>query len=211
MRTKFKRWAVDYLKESKNVLNLEEKDSFLDYLKKDNLYLEIGPGKGKFIIELSKSNKNKNYLVVELNKTIAGICAKNIDLEEIDNVKIIPEDFFKVVEFIDNNKINSIYLNFSDPWPKVRHTKRRLTSPSFLKEYFRILKNNGKIYFKTDNYDFYLYSLDSFINENFKVIKNEKNYNLEDGDFLTEFESKFKEENKPIYRIIVEKEDIWNY
>lgn len=206
MRTKFKKWAVCYLDESKNVLKLDDFNSILEYLNKKNIYLEIGPGKGQFILGLAKDNPNNNYLLIEINKTIAGICIKNIDDNEINNIKLIPDDFFKLANSLPNNIIEGIYLNFSDPWPKSRHAKRRLTHPNFLKEYYRILKKDGLIYFKTDNYDFYLYSKESFLNEKFKVIKDETNYNLSSDDYLTEFEEKYIKENKSIFRLILKKE-----
>ena len=207
MRTKFKQWAVDYLKESPNIFALEDIDSLKNYLKENKCFLEIGPGKGKFILGMAKKFPNYNFLVVEISPTIAGICLKKIDEDrEIHNVKMVADDFFKLSSLLDKETFDGIFLNFSDPWPKKRHEKRRLTSKLFLESYKNILKSDGKIYFKTDNDDFFAYSRESFIENGFNIIYENLDYQVDPNvDEETEFEEKFKSHDIKIKRLILTK------
>ena len=102
--------------------------------------------------------------------------------------------------------MNGIFLNFSDPWPKRRHAKRRLTSDSFLNQYFRILKKGAKLIFKTDNYDLFTYSLELVQTSPFKLVEANYSYDGNDPfDEITEYEADFRSEGMPIYRLILEK------
>lgn len=207
MRTKFKQWAVDYLNESPNIFKLEDIDSIKAFLNEKACFLEIGPGKGKFILGMAEKFPNYNFLVVEISPTIAGICLKKIDEnKEINNVKMVADDFFKLSSLLDKDAFDGIFLNFSDPWPKKRHEKRRLTSKSFLESYKNILKPDGKIYFKTDNDDFFTYSRESFIENGFKIIYENLDYQVDPSvDEETEFEEKFKSQNIKIKKLILTK------
>ena len=207
MRTKFKQWAVDYLNESRNIFKLEDIDSIKAFLNEKACFLEIGPGKGKFILGMAEKFPNYNFLVVEISPTIAGICLKKIDEnKEINNVKMVADDFFKLSSLLDKDTFDGIFLNFSDPWPKKRHEKRRLTSKLFLESYKNILKPDGKIYFKTDNDDFFTYSRESFIENGFKIIYENLDYQVDVSvDEETEFEEKFKSQNIKIKKLILTK------
>lgn len=207
MRTKFKQWAVDYLNESRNIFKLEDIDSIKAFLNEKACFLEIGPGKGKFILGMAEKFPNYNFLVVEISPTIAGICLKKIDEnKEINNVKMVADDFFKLSSLLDKDTFDGIFLNFSDPWPKKRHEKRRLTSKLFLESYKNILKADGKIYFKTDNDDFFTYSRESFIENGFKIIYENLDYQVDASvDEETEFEEKFKSQNIKIKKLILTK------
>ena len=210
MRTKYKPWAVQYLSEHfENQFTLENEESIkslIDFVSQKNTFLEIGPGKGQFILDLASRHKNINFLVCELNKTISGICLKKIDESNLENVKLISCDFYKLAEFLKKVQFCGVFLNFSDPWPKKRHTNRRLTSDNFLVEYSKILKLNHYIYFKTDNDKFYEYSKENFEKYKWKEIYINEDYKvLDDFDAETEFESKFKNEGIKIKRLILEK------
>lgn len=207
MRTKFKQWAVDYLNESPNIFKLEDIDSIKAFLNEKACFLEIGPGKGKFILGMAEKFPNYNFLVVEISPTIAGICLKKIDEnKEINNVKMVADDFFKLSSLLDKDAFDGIFLNFSDPWPKKRHEKRRLTSKLFLESYKNILRPDGKIYFKTDNDDFFTYSRESFIENGFKIIYENLDYQVDPSvDEETEFEEKFKSQNIKIKKLILTK------
>src|SRR5574344_2885549 len=162
MRVKFKRWAVDYLltsKENQFDLFVEDKQKLSSFLSEKPTFIEIGPGKGDFIISMAAKNPNYNFIVIELNKTVAGICLKRIDESKLTNVKLVAGDFYRFVDQICPKSIEGIFLNFSDPWPKHKHENRRLTSSSFLISYAFILKDEGKIYQKTDNIDLFNFSL----------------------------------------------------
>ena len=208
MRTKFKKWAVDYLDESftnQIKLNNFNKEEFLKFAGKSPLFLEIGPGKGQFITSLASKYLDYKFIVCELNATISGICLKKIDDSQLTNVKLVAHNFFELGKiFLENNIFfDGIILNFSDPWPKKRHERRRLTSDIFLLEYASLLKKDGQIYFKSDNDDFSLYSLEQFKKFKFDVIKECFDYNvLDDFDALTEFETKFKNNGVKIKRFI---------
>ena len=214
MRVKYNQKDIDYLNENnKNKLNFEDfldkKSSFFDSNKE--LFLEIGPGKGKFIIDLASKNLDKNFLVVELNKTISGVALRKIDESKLSNIKLMCIDFYKLSDSLKEGIFDGIFLNFSDPWPKKRHTKRRLTSPNFLKAYNKVLKMNKYIYLKTDNEGFFDYSLEQFLNAKFKLNYLNRDYK-EDFDFdaLTEYEEKFLNKGVKIKKMIVEKTEETN-
>lgn len=206
MRTKYKQWAVDYLKEGKNILSLENKEDILSFINEKETFLEIGPGKGQFILGLASRYPEINFLVVELNATVAGIALKKIDESELNNVKLIQGDFYNLVDIINEKSIEGIFLNFSDPWPKKRHERRRLTSDNFLKAYIKILKDDHKIYYKSDNFDFYTFSKEKFIEFGFDVLEDLNDYKIiEEFDEETEFEKKYKENGIKINRLILKK------
>ena len=211
MRVKYSQKSVDYLKNSlKNQFLIGDlsKDNFLNFSKQKDLFLEIGPGKGKFIIELAKKYPDYNFLVVEINKTIAGYCLKAIDRSELTNVKLVADDFYKIVDCLEPNSIDGIFLNFSDPWPKKRHTKRRLTSDNFFKAYYKILKLNHNIYIKSDNKPFFDYSYDQALKFKYSVLSLCEDYKDDDEfDSVTEYEEKFFNKGIKINRMILKKSE----
>lgn len=214
MRVKYSQKSVDYLNENfENKLSLEDfSEKFKTFCSEKPIYIEIGPGKGKFIIELAAKNPDKNFLVVELNKTIAGYCLKALNKTELTNVRLISTDFIKLCDLIDENSIEGIFLNFSDPWPKKRHTKRRLTSDKFLALYTKILKPSGYIYFKSDNYNFYLFSYEQALKFKYKIIYNNLDYKDDDEfDSQTEYEGKFLQKGIKINRMILQKVEDTGY
>ena len=201
MRTKFKAWAEPYINEHPEVmLDLSNASNL------DNLYLEIGSGKGDFIIGMAEKYPDISFIGVERNVTCAGITAKKLVEKEVKNAKLSWIDALELLPMLKEESINTLFLNFSDPWPKKRHVKRRLTSETFLSDYFRTLKNDGKLIFKTDNKDLFDYTLESLNSHNFKIIEVDLNY-LGDDDFdmVTEYERKFRELGQPIYKVVVMK------
>lgn len=201
MRTKFKAWAEPYILEHPEIRIFDEDISSLV-----DVTLEIGSGKGLFITEMAKKFPSTNFVGVERNVTCTGFMAKKIVEQEILNAKIIYGDASRLLVNLKDKVVNNIYLNFSDPWPKLRHEKRRLTSTTFLSTYTRILKDTGKIYFKTDNKELFLFSCDMFAENGFNIISRDENYDGKDEfDTQTEYEMKNRALNNPIYRIIMEK------
>ena len=199
MRTKFKAWAEPYINKHPEVSLTNEEIASLD-----NFYLEIGSGKGDFLVLMSKANPDKFFLGVEKNVTCAGYSYKKLVENEIENAKLIHDDVINLFPNIKDKTVVDIFLNFSDPWPKKRHYKRRLTSDVFLQEYHRILKDDGMIIFKTDNPDLFAFSIETFENNDFKIVERCDNYNGEDEfDAKTEYEVKFNEKNIPIHRMKV--------
>lgn len=201
MRTKFKAWTEPYMLEHPEVM---EQIETIDY--KKNIYLEIGSGKGLFLLNMAKNNPDKYFLGVERNVTCSGITAKKLVDEHIENAKLLFSNVDQLLLTVPDNSIEGIFLNFSDPWPKKRHEKRRLTHDKYLKEYFRILKPKGKVFVKTDNVSLYEFSLETIANSSFKMLKNDPNYDgKEEFDTPTEYENNFRAQGMPIHRIILEK------
>lgn len=204
MRTKYKPWALPFLKDHADIayLNFDKSNRFYD----SSLCIEVGGGKGDFIIGLAKLNPKVHYLMIERVISVAGPAVKKIISEELKNVKVIYDNFINVIHDIKKESVNKIYLNFSDPWPKKKHAKRRLTSPSFLEDYYRILKKNGEIIMKTDQKSLYEYTRLMLPKEKFKIILDNPNYNILDSDdVLTEYEAKFRKQGKTIYRLKIRK------
>ena len=128
------------------------------------IYLEIGMGKGDFIIEHARTNPNINYIGLEKFASVLIQASDKLNDEHLPNLYLLLVDAEELDEIFDVNEISQIYLNFSDPWPKARHAKRRLTSSKFLKNYQTILKDEGTIEFKTDNRELFEYSIVSMNN-----------------------------------------------
>lgn len=155
------------------------------------IYVEIGMGKGDFIIENALRYKDINFIGIEkYDSVIVRAIQKSNDLE-LDNLKIIRVDANKL-ESIFDKEIDTIYLNFSDPWPKDRHAKRRLTSPIFLNIYSKIFKDRDRIVMKTDNINLFNYSLESLINYGYEIVYKTNNLDcLSKENIMTEYENRF--------------------
>lgn len=209
MRVKYKQWAVDYIDEHKeNQFDLfnEDKERLSSFINEKKTFIEIGPGKGEFILNMARKFQEFNFIVIELNKTISGICLRAIDESGLTNVRLVSGDFYKFVNQIDEECIEGVFLNFSDPWPRKKHAKRRLTHTNFLKNYAYILKPGHYLYFKTDNLDLFNYSLEEFNENKWEILSITNDYNLiDDFDAETEFEKKYKEQGIKINRLIARK------
>lgn len=206
MRTKYKAWAKPLITENKNIAcnfeDIKSSDTFSKFAGSDNLYLEIGPGKGAFMLQLAEKNQDKLFLCVEKCETIAGIFAKKLLEAKLENVFIISGDVFDVFPLLSNHSVNAIFLNHPDPWPKKRHEKRRLTSPIFLKEYGRLLKENSPLIFKTDNDDLFSYTLEIIEDNGFKIVEKEFDYmNTDEFDAITDYQQNFIDNGVKIKRL----------
>lgn len=201
MRTKYKPWAKPYIEEHVEVMcPFDMMNNYKDY------YLEIGSGKGQFLVNMAKNHPDCFFIGMERNVTCAGFTAKKLVEQEINNAKLVYANAEQVLPLINEGSVNGIFLNFSDPWPKKRHAKRRLTSDSFLNQYLRILKSGAKLIFKTDNYDLFTYSLELLENSSFKLVEANYSYDGKDPfDEITEYEADFRSQGQPIYRLILEK------
>lgn len=201
MRTKYKAWTKPYLDEHKEVELTNEEVKQLD-----NVYLEIGSGKGQFILDMAKKCPELFFLGIEVNQTCAGFTAKKLVENEISNAKIINDDADMILEFLKDKSVNVIFLNFSDPWPKKKHHKRRLTSNKFLDKYNRVLKDDGKIIIKTDNVDLFEFTKELLVDSPFVSISVDEDYDGKDEfDTCTEYEANFRSQGVPIHRMIVVK------
>ena len=168
----------------------------------NNIEIEIGTGKGKFIIEKALQNPNINFIGIEKYDSPLVSVVKKLEELDINNLKLICYDALTIDSIFDR-EISKIYLNFSDPWPKKRHTKRRLTSNRFLEKYDLIFKDIKRIEMKTDNDDLFNYSCESLIEYGYKIIEKDTNHI---SDITTEYEDKFRSIGKNINYISVVKE-----
>lgn len=167
----------------------------------NEIYIEIGMGKGKFIIENAIKYPNINFIGIEKYDSVIVRAVEKLEEKEIPNLRLLILDANKISD-VFSKEISRIYLNFSDPWPKKRHSKRRLTSEIFLKEYDKIFKNIPEIHMKTDNKDLFAYSLVSL--SNYGYVFNEVSLNLENekDNITTEYEEKFRNKNININKLI---------
>lgn len=180
----------------------EYKGKFKELFANDNpIYLEIGMGKGQFIYENAKKYKDINFIGIE---RFDSIMAKAIlKMEEVPNLRLIKYDASLIEEVFDH-EIDKLYLNFSDPWPKNRHENRRLTSKVLLEKYQNIFKDKQQIEVRTDNRDFFLYSVESLGDMEYTL--NDVSFNYQSKDLImTEYESKFRKKGAKIYHLFAEK------
>lgn len=170
------------------------------------IHLEIGMGKGKFLIELATKNPHINYIGIEkFDSVIVRACEKLAELD-LENIILLNEDAEELLDFFTKDEITKLYLNFSDPWPKSRHKKRRLTNPRFLKLYRNIIKISGTIELKTDNRNFFEYSIIEINNSLMKIEElslDLHNSMVSEDIVTTEYEERFKQLNKNIYFVKV--------
>lgn len=179
------------------------KGKWNEVFKNDNpIHIEIGMGKGQFLSSLALRNPNINYIGIEKFTSVLLRGSEKMATLELNNVRLLNIDALELNEVFNTDEISLIYLNFSDPWPKNAHAKRRLTSERFLPIYHNILNSNGEIHFKTDNRLLFEYSLES-LNNNGLLMKNISldlhNSNYEDN-IMTEYEERFSKFG-PIYRL----------
>ena len=181
----------------------EYKGKWKELFNNDNpIEIEIGTGKGNFIIGKALSNPNINYIGIEKYDSPLVSAVKKLENIEINNLKLICFDAFNIEEIFDK-EVDKIYLNFSDPWPKKRHAKRRLSSPIFLNKYNNLFKNKKCIQMKTDNDALFEYSREMFVENGYKIEEENTNYF---DDIRTEYEEKFINLGKNINYIRVVKE-----
>jgi len=173
------------------------------YFNNDNpIYIEIGMGKGDFIIENARRYPNINFIGIEKYDSVIVRAIQKSNELELNNLKIVRIDANKLNAIFDK-EIDTIYLNFSDPWPKDRHAKRRLTSPQFLSIYDNVFKNTKKIIMKTDNLDLFNYSLDSLMLHGYEITYKTNNLDcLEEDNIMTEYENKFYNKGVKINKLV---------
>lgn len=169
------------------------------------IHIEIGMGKGKFLHSLAKANPHINYIGIEKYSSVLIRAIEKRQQEELDNLLLIRMDAEEIENVFDKGEVDRIYLNFSDPWPKDRHAKRRLTSRQFFARYNQILAKDGRVIFKTDNRSLFDFSLEEVKEAGWTL----ENYTFDlhhseylPGNVMTEYEAKFVSEGKPINRLV---------
>ena len=170
------------------------------------IHLEIGMGKGQFITTLAQIHPNVNYIGIEKYSSVLIRAIDKRNALELSNLLFLRMDAEDIAEFFSENEVEQIYLNFSDPWPKDRHSKRRLTSPQFLARYDQILVPNGRIQFKTDNRPLFDFSLESAAECGW--FKDFVSFDLHSNgpapnNIMTEYEEKFYHLGNPICKLIM--------
>ncbi|WP_085523067.1 tRNA (guanosine(46)-N7)-methyltransferase TrmB [Tuberibacillus sp. Marseille-P3662] len=206
MRPRYKPWAKDFIARHPEVIipNAHEKRGMwhTSFAQPDlPLHIEIGSGKGKFIFEMAQRHPDVNFIGIERDENIIVSILQKIIQQPLDNLRLLQVDANDLLSIFAPNEVDRFYLNFSDPWPKNRHEKRRLTYRAFLDQYKTILKPSGELHMKTDNQGLFEYSLESFSRYGM-IIKN-ISLDLHQSNFpdnvTTEYEEKFKAKGQRIY------------
>jgi tRNA (guanine-N7-)-methyltransferase len=166
------------------------------------LHIEVGTGKGRFMTEMAKAHPDINYIGIELYDSVIVAALDRLIEADLPNLRLLNVDASDLSNYFAKNDVDRVYLNFSDPWPKTRHEKRRLTYKDFLKLYKNILDDKGEIHFKTDNQGLFEYSLKSFSEYGLLLTflsldLHKSNY---EGNIMTEYEQKFSEAGNRIFR-----------
>jgi len=167
------------------------------------IHVEVGSGKGAFVSGMAKANPDINYIGIDIQKSVLSYALDKVLATDVPNIKLLWVDGSDLTDYFEKDEIDRLYLNFSDPWPKKRHEKRRLTYQSFLATYQQILPENGEIHFKTDNRGLFEYSLVSFSQYGMKLKGVWLDLHASDfeDNVLTEYEQKFANKGQVIYRV----------
>lgn len=206
MRLRNKPWAREMLQSHPQfvILSPEQyKGKWNTAFEKDQpLHIEVGTGKGRFITEMARANPHINYLGIELYESVIVVALDRLIEANLPNVKLLNVNAEKLTEYFAKGDVDRVYLNFSDPWPKTRHAKRRLTHENFLKLYEEILVDKGEIHFKTDNQGLFEFSLMSFSEYGLllKYLSLDLHKSDFEGNIMTEYEEKFSQQGSRIYR-----------
>ncbi len=175
---------------------------------------EIGMGKGQFLLNTAKAHPEINYIGIERYSSVLLRAVERLDSEEfqhLQNIRFVCMDARQIDDVFASGEISRIYLNFSDPWPKARHARRRLTSAEFLKRYEQILPANGTLEFKTDNTELFNFSMEEITNAGWTLLQYtydlHHNDEMNTGNIMTEYEEKFSSTGKPINKLIAVRKD----
>lgn len=206
MRLRNKPWAREKLDAHPQYVIAspeQQKGRWHDVFGNNNpVHIEVGTGKGQFVTGMARQNPDINYIGIELYESVIVTALDRIIESELPNVKLLNVNGERLQEFFEKGEVARVYLNFSDPWPKSRHEKRRLTYETFLRLYESIMPDGGEIHFKTDNQGLFEYSLKSF--SQYGMLLTFVSLDLHSSDFegnvMTEYEEKFSAKGQRIYR-----------
>lgn len=175
--------------------------------KKQPLFIEIGMGKGRFIHTMAKEHPDVNFVGIEKYSSVLLRAIQKMEEEELPNLKFIRMDAENITDVFGKGEVNRIYLNFSDPWPKDRHAKRRLPSGEYLDRYDYILDKDGWVEFKTDNRDLFDFALEEMKERDWKAdvvtFDLHADEELMKGNVMTEYEERFSSQGNPICKYII--------
>jgi tRNA (guanine-N7-)-methyltransferase len=206
MRLRHKPWAKDQIEQHPQYI-VPTPEQFKGrwgeaFAEDQPLHIEVGTGKGRFITEMAKANPDINYMGIELYDSVIVAALDRLIEADLPNLKLLNVNAADLEKYFAKNDVSRVYLNFSDPWPKVRHEKRRLTYKDFLKLYEEIMVDGGEVHFKTDNQGLFEYSLMSFSQYglSLKFLSLDLHKSNYEGNIMTEYEQKFSENGNRIYR-----------
>ncbi|KXB34173.1 tRNA (guanine-N(7)-)-methyltransferase [Aerococcus christensenii] len=207
MRVRHKPWAKDLLNDHPEWVITSPHDYKGKWQqvfeKEQDLKIEIGTGKGQFLIGMAQAHPEVNFIGIEMISDVLVMALQKALDSQLPNLKFVRGDGQELTEMFEEDEVAGIYLNFSDPWPKKRHAKRRLTHKNFLQQYQTVMKENGQLIFKTDNQGLFEYSLMSLAN--YGMWLDEVSLDLHHADvgenIQTEYEEKFSRRGQRIYRL----------
>ena len=207
MRVRNRKGSVEYIENNPHlvVANPKEfKGHWRERFGNDNpIHIEVGSGKGAFITGMAALNPQINYIGIDIQLSVLSYALDKVIEADLPNIQLLRVDGSNLTDYFADGEVDLVYLNFSDPWPKARHEKRRLTYKSFLKTFQEILVDQGQIHFKTDNRSLFEYSLASM--SQYGMIIKEVWLDLHASDYennvMTEYEAKFSSKGQVIYRL----------
>mgnify|MGYP001216069507 FL=1 len=208
MRVRNKPWAKEYIEQNSDITVLNPfhyKGKWNEVFGNDHpLHLEIGTGKGQFISQMARKNPEINFIGIEQQESVIVTAIDKAKEAQVNNLRLININAEQLLNIFSEKEIDTIYLNFSDPWPKKKHEKRRLTHHDFLELYKQIITYDGKLILKTDNQGLFEYSLVSFSKFNMKLLDVTLDLHAlnDQNNVMTEYEEKFSKKGQPIYRCI---------
>ncbi|MBR6253468.1 MAG: tRNA (guanosine(46)-N7)-methyltransferase TrmB [Clostridia bacterium] len=209
MRLKNIKGASEYVENSSLVIKNPQdyKGKWQEEFQNDNpIHIEIGMGRGDFVIGMAKLHPEVNYIGIEIYDSVIYKAVKKLEEEELTNIRFVRLDA-TIIEEVFDKEVSRIYLNFSDPWPKKKHTKRRLTSQEFLTRYDKIFKDDKEIYQKTDNNDLFEFSMESLKKHGYELseVTRDLYSNMIEGNVATEYEKKFVKDGIKINRLVAKR------
>ncbi|NEU29988.1 tRNA (guanosine(46)-N7)-methyltransferase TrmB [bacterium LRH843] len=206
MRLRNKPWAKEELMQYPHIViqnPKEQKGKWSDLFGNDHpIFVEVGTGKGQFLTKMALRHPHVNFIGIEKYESVLITALERVNQSKQTNVKFLHENVEDIINFFDHQEVDRIYINFTDPWPKKRHEKRRLTHKGFLDLYREIITEGGEIHLKTDNQSLFEFSLESFAN--YGMTLHQISLNLHESDYegneMTEYEERFSKKGMPIYR-----------
>lgn len=204
MRLRKKHWAVPEMMENPYVYfnGKDYKGKWNEVFGNNHpIHLEIGAGKGAFMRALATRHPEINFVMIEQDTNAFVYACRKIQEEELENVRALPINAEELMEYFAENEASRIYINFCNPWPKLRHQKRRLTHPRFLVKYKEVLKPKSRIYFKTDDVELFEDSLKYVEKNDIEIVEANRDMKLEDypENIVTEYEHKWRSQGMPIH------------
>lgn len=185
-----------------------QKGNWKEVFGNDNpVHIEVGMGKGRFLMDMAVLNPDINYVGIEMYSSVLLRAVQKMEENPLSNLRFIRMDAREIEEVFEEGEVSKIYLNFSDPWPKDRHAKRRLPSRQFLARFNMILKKDGNLEFKTDNRDLFDFAVEEVEPAGWKMdavtydLHHDEKMNQ--GNVMTEYEEKFSSKGNPIYKYII--------